>query len=426
MGRCGNEKVLAKIGQKKMESNQEIDFSVRRPLSDCRKINTKKAINATLPYRANHKPTNRFECYPDGCSTTGTATVADSAKYFVAGDATEFESGVVTMYVEAETLPTTVTVKISDEEAMTNADVYEISLTENMKTDDGYIPVLVKLSDVPASEEGEGWTASNNGAYIEVSADNEIGLSTISILDSLKDFTTNATVKVACITSAGGSYDLSVVEQQCREAELDDSISQLSFPITCKLMTPNWYLLSPMYEEGETEEGFRLVTAEKTVESYEVDGKTYGRVKLADADQAECRFFGVQLAESCSPFEAQMTELTIPVLTEVEEGYFQVVRNEDGVQVIFNESYIDQKVLIEYPQAADGKRFSFGTDSLNEVRTSMTVPYHFDGGVEELHIYDNVLVTGFPFGLSNADQDVTFTITIVKKNGKFFDVIRYE
>lgn len=431
MARCGNDVVLAKIGQKKLESNQEIDFSVRRPLPDCRKINTKKAIGVNVPYRAGHKPVNRFECMPDGCSTSGTATIEAPTKYFVSGDANEWASGVITMYAESQTYPVTVIVKISDTDTFTDADVYEMELTENMKTDDGFIPLLIKLTDDPTSVEGNGWTASTGGAYIQIEANDgttaiDIGVSTISILDSIMDFTTNATVKVACISSAGGSYDLSVIEQTCRDAELDDTISQLSFPITCKLMTPNWYLLSPMYGETDREEGFKPITAEKTVEEYVVGTQRYGRILLSDADATECRFYGVQLADSCSPFEAQMTELTIPTLTVVPEGHFQVVRNADGVQVFFNESYIGIKMLVEYPQIADVTEFTMGTDALNEVKTSMTVPYRFDGDVEELHVYDHVLVTGFPFGLSNADQDITFTITVMKKDGKFFRIQRYE
>lgn len=430
MSRCSNNALLAKIGQKKLDSNKEIDFSVRRPLPDCRKVNARKAINAVLPFRKMLKPVNRFECAPDGCSTTGTATVATTAQYFISGDATEFSSGVITFYVKADTLPMTVKVRLSDTEAMTDADVYNINLTANMKTDDDFIPVMVKLSDPADGQDGNGWTASANGVYIEFSGDDgagtavEFGLSTIGAFNSVLDFRTNSTVKMACISSAGGSYDLSVIEQTCRKAELDDSISQLSFPITARLMTPNFYLLNPMYEEGTETEGFRLVTVEKTVEEYTVDGKRYGRVAFSDAHQ-ECRFWGVQLADSCSPFEAQMEELTIPVLTEVEEGYFQILRNADGVAVIFNEALIGTKVLIEYPQVADIKEFIMSTDSLNEVSTSMTVPYCFDGGVEELHIYDNVLVTGFPFGLSNQDQEVSFTITITKVDGKFFRIQRY-
>lgn len=106
-------------------------------------------------------------------------------------------------------------------------------------------------------------------------------------------------------------------------------------------------------------------------------------------------------------------------------AHYVKVRNGDGVQILVNEAYVGQELIVTYPKTADIREFVMGTDDFGAVKTSMTVPYAFDGGVEELHVYDNVLVTGFPFGLSNADQDVTFTITIIKKNNKFLRIQRY-
>lgn len=438
MARCNNNLVLQKIGQKKLDSLQEIDFSVRRRLRDCRRIRADKVVGSTKPtFSTTTRPKNRFECNADGCTTTGTATINTSALYYLATDATEISSGIVTFYAKAASYPVTLTVTISDEEALTNADVYTVQLLAADVTDDGFIPVMIDLSKAPDSTAGNGWTASVSGLYMQISGSAAFDLSSISFHESILDFETNATVKMGCITSAGGSYDLSVIEQTCRQAELDDSISQLSFPITCRLMTPNYYLLSPMYQKGTETEGFRPITVEKEVQSTTKGGGTYGYVHLADAHPTECRFWGVQLSDTCDPYEAQLEELTLPVFAGIPEKHFQVTRNADGVNVYFDASMIGKKVLIEYPQIADIEEFIFGTDDLNEVVTSMTVPYCFagsgttgvtnnlHGGVNELHVYDHVLVTGFPFGISNSDQDVSFTITVMKVDGKFFRVQRY-
>lgn len=424
MGRCNNAAVLAKIGQKKIDNNAEISFSVRRELPDCRKIDAKKAVGATLPYNRYLKPVNRFECDPVGCSTYGTATVATAAKYFAEFDATEFAAGVITFYAKPTEYPTTVTVTVASESALTNADVYTVTLTQDMEMPDGFVPVLIDLSKTPTSEVGTGWAPSASGAYINIAVDKEAGISTITVLDSIEDFETVATVKMACISSAGGSYDLSAVEEACREAELDDSLSTLSFPITCNLITPNWYLMNPMYEKGEQVEGFKPVTAKKTVEAYTVGGKDYGRVIITDAHDTECRFWAVQIADECTPFESNLAELSIPFLADIDEGHFIVLRGAE-VSVIVNAAHVGEEVLIAYPQKADIEEFVFGTDEINSVRTSMTVPYCFEGNVEEVHVYDNVLVTGFPFGLSNSATEVSFTITVTKKDGKFFRVQRF-
>lgn len=428
MGRCNNAAVLAKIGQKKIDNNAEISFSVRRDLPDCRKIDAKKAIGESLPYNRYQKPVNRFECDPVGCSTYGTATVATAAKYFAEFDATEFAAGVITFYAKPSSYPATATVTVSSESALTNADVYTVTLTQDMEMPDGFVPVLIDLAKTPSSESGSGWAPSASGAYINIAFSVSTGLSTITVLDSIEDFETVATVKMACISSAGGSYDLSAVEEACREAELDDSLSTLSFPITCNLITPNWYLMNPMYEKGEQVEGFKPNTIKKTVEEYTVgegaDAKTYGRVIVTDAHDTECRFWAAQIADECTPYESTLAELSIPFLADIDEGHFIVLRGAE-VSVIFNAAHVGQEVLISYPQKADIEEFVFGTDEINSVRTSMTVPYCFDGNVEEVHVYDNVLVTGFPFGLSNSATEVSFTITVTKKDGKFFRVQRF-
>ena len=434
MSRCSNDAILAKIVQKKLDDRDEISFSVRRRLPDCRKINAKNVISGTVTYNRYVKPVNRFECLPDGCSTSGTASVAAGVTpvYFAEFDATEFAAGVVTVYVAADSYPATLSLTISDANTFTNADVYQISLTSDMVGEDGFIPVAIDLAKTPASVIGSGWTASESGAYLKFGmqdqestpADIAFKLSSISILDSVEDFETNATVKVACISSAGGSYDLSTVDRTCAESELDDSIRSLTFPITAKLITPNHYLLSPMYMKGKETEGFKLATVEKTVEEYTYNGASYGSVYLTDAHDTECRFWAVQFADSCNPFESQLSELSLPTIVDIDEGHYQIVRSNGDARVVFNAGLVGKKVIISYPQKAEIEEIVFGTDELNGVHTSMTVPYKF-GDVTELHVYDNVLVTGFPFGISNSDQDVSFSITITKENGRFFRIQRF-
>lgn len=429
--RCSNDAILAKIVQRKLEEQDEISFSVRRKLPDCRKINAKNVISGTVSYNRYKKPVNRFECLPDGCSTTGTVTVAadQTPVWYVESDATEFAAGVITAYVIPDSYPATLSLTISDSSNFTNSDVYTMTLTADMAAEDGFVPVAFDLSQAPASTTGTGWSASAEGAYIKFGAtasDTAIAfqISSISVLDSIDDFETNATVKVACISSAGGSYDLSTIDRACADAEIDDTISQLSFPITAKLITPNHYLLSPMYQKGKETEGFRLATVKKTVEAYTYNGQAYGRVFLTDAHETECRFWAVQFADSCDPFESQLSELSLPTIMKIDEGHFQVVRTNGDPQVIFNSALVGKEVIISYPQKAEIEEIIMGTDELNGVETSMTVPYQF-GAVKELHIYDNVLVTGFPFSIANSDQEISFSITITKENGRFFRIQRF-
>ena len=192
MARCNNGVLLNKIGMKTLTDQTEIDIRVRRDLPDCKRMSAKNysAISGAYTWNQFRKPVNRFECMRRGCINSGLLMMAaanETVTYHARYDAVEFSGGVITLYVypdSAATYPITLTVNISDTSTFTNADSYEVTLTEAMVTDDGFIPVVVDLSETP-TDIGDGWTATSAGAYIQLSADKIVGYSSIAIFDAL-------------------------------------------------------------------------------------------------------------------------------------------------------------------------------------------------------------------------------------------------
>lgn len=416
MAQCGTAELLKLISNKTLNPNTRVRFNVRTDLPDCKKIDAKNftAVSGNVHYNSYARPANRFECGRTGCITTGTLTMAvvdETATYRALYDATEFAAGVVTFYVKPDagvTYPITTTVKISDKDDFVNADVYTVNLTADMVGADGYIPVLVDLSQTPASQEGTGWNATQTGAYIQLASNQIVGYSSISIYDSLMDFETNAVVEVGCLSTVGGTYDVEMVTAACQDAQLNSDVQTLTFPMTGTQVTPNYNLLNPMQGKGKNTTGFRNATTKKTIEAD-------GTVIIPDANQDICGYITAQIADSCDATNAMLTILSVPTPVDVDEGHFQAIPNQDGTTTLrFNQSLSGMDVLITYPQKVEIKETVLNPDNLNSVHVSMSVPMTTSDGHEYVLVYDNVFVTSFPATITNEAAEFAFTITIAR------------
>lgn len=427
MGRCNLDTLLDMVGEKKLTKEEEVTFSLHSDLPDCRKIDAKSYVEAsgTPTYNRFARPKNRFECLRSGCSNSGTLTLSvanETVLYHAKYDATEFAAGVMTFYVKADDkAPVAVTVKIADDKALTNADVYTVTIAATDVTDDGFAPVFIDLSSVPSSETGEGWTATRAGAYIQISADKVVGFSSISLFESIFDFEVNDAVKVSCLTEIGGSFDVDALEATCLQAGYDDSLSSLEYTVTGNKVTPNYWKLNPLLAKGDKTEGYFPVTTQKVVESFQ--NGAYGYVRLADANQDECGYFNVQIADECNFTDAYLAQLSIPVLANIDEGHYIIIRNEDGTtDIVVNKALIGMSLKIGYPISVEiESEMVAHTDNLNGVRVRMTVPRTYTDGGRYLLIFDNVLITSFPATINNEETEFSFTITIQRdKDGVFF------
>lgn len=426
MARCNMDALLDKISEKKLTKQEEVSFTLHVDLPDCRKIDTKNYETAAegASYNRWTKPLNRFECLRNGCTNTGTLTMAsanDAVLYHANFDANEYAAGVLTFYVKPATTPATVTVTISSDKALTNADVYTVNIASGDIQDDGFAPVFIDLAQAPASETGTGWSASVAGAYIQLSASVVTGYSSLSLFESIYDFEINDTVKVGCLSEIGGSFDVDALEATCTEAGYDDSLSNLEYTVTGNLVTPNYWKLNPLLAKGDTTVGYFPNTVEKTVESYQ--NGAYGHITITDAYQDECGYWAAQIADDCNFSDAFLTQLSIPIMTTIDEGHYQVIKNDDGTtDVIVNAALIGKNIRVSYPQEVTiESELVADVENLNAVHTRMTVPRETSDGVRYLLIFDNVLITSFPATINTEETEFSFTINIQRnKDGIFF------
>lgn len=429
MARCNNGVLLNKIGMKTLTDQTEIDIRVRRDLPDCKRMSAKNysAISGAYTWNQFRKPVNRFECMRRGCINSGLLMMAaanETVTYHARYDAVEFSGGVITLYVypdSAATYPITLTVNISDASTFTNADSYEVTLTEAMVTDDGFIPVVVDLSETP-TDIGDGWTATSAGAYIQLSADKIVGYSSIAIFDALEDFELLDVVKVTCLTTAGGASSLEMIEEACNESRYNDKVTQIPFEMTGTKVTPNYWKLNPMAGKGENTKGFVMTGVQKTVESHTIGSTSYGRIVLADAQQDVCGMFAIQIADDCNVTDAGMTQLSIPTPVALSERQFIVVPNTDGTtDILFNSALVGTDMLISYPQEVDVEEIRVNPDMLGDTHMSIVWVKYQSDQVKIVDIFDNVFLTSFPNTITNETAEFAFTFVVARdQNGDFY------
>lgn len=422
--RCNNAELLSKINSPKLNKQTEATFTVMKDLANCRRIKGRDQVSETEgTYNKWIVPFNRFECLGEGCVNSGTFTLkaAGSVDYFGRFDATEIAAGAVTFYVHKEsatTFPVKVTVSLSSAKAQTNADKYEVSLTEAMFGEDGFAPVIIDLSQT-ATAVGDGWTADEKGVYLKITLDKVAGISSISFYESIEDFATMDVVKVGCLSSAGGTLDVSLIESACTKASLNDQMGGLSYTISGRTVTPNYRALSPLMGKGKATEGFEIVTDEFTV------GQD-ATITIADLYQRECRFVAVQRKGACNETDAGFTQLTIPVEVTLSPDHFQVFPQADGsTKLRFASELAGFPILVSYPRQVEVEDTVASAKNLNGVHTSMAIPVCVSDHVKEMHVFNNVYVTSFPFSISESDTEFSFTINIQPdKDGNYFHIHR--
>lgn len=405
--KCKNDAFMKMVGSEKLDKKLEVDFDVQHNLPDCNRINAKKYVSteAESPsYDQYVMPQNMFECLNPNCVNSGVLYNSGAKTVYKAGAGEDFSAGVITFYVTEDV--TSAVVTLSDTQAGTNAWSYTVTPGRAVN---GFKPVVVDLTKTPTVV-GEGWTPSDAPTYIGIAltGNGNTGLSSIAIFNELEDFQTSTHVKVSCLTSIDGSWDLDVAESTCFNNGYDTS-SRPSFEktVTGNKVTSNYWRMNPLYKRGSAVEGFDIVTEERTVKS--ADG--YGSVLLSDMNQNECGFFSAMVADGCAT--DQLDKLSLPMLVDLDGGHYLLVDNGDGTtSVIVNEMYVGKKLLISYPKTVEVEEFIISADDINEVRTRMSYTRKYTDGQKYRFVFDNVLITSFPDALTEEEGEFAFTVSI--------------
>lgn len=425
--RCNMEALIKKVGIDKLSKNVEVSFALHRNLQDCRKINTRNYValsdEGSASYNSLQKPQNRFECNRRGCVNSGTLTMGaanDTVTFKAQYDGTDYAAGAVAFYVKPAanaTFPIALTFKISETKSMTNADSYTRNITASEVTDDGYVPIVIDLSKEPTAEVGNGWTPGAV-SYIQLSADKKVGYSSIAIYDTIEDFETNDVVKVGCLSTAGGSFDVAAVATTCLNAGYDDSVDSLSFTVEGTSVTPNYWKLNPMMGKGTESEGYEIINVKKTITA----SGDYGKVMLSDLFQDECGYVTVQKTEECNITDSFFKQLSVPTLVDLAEDQFQVIMNADGTtDLFFNNVAVGAEVIVSYPRMVDVEEEVMTAENIGDTRVRMSYPVETTDGVRYMYIFDNVLITSFPFTINNSNEtSFSFSLTIQRDDDGVF------
>lgn len=422
MTRCKNDVLITKIGTQKLQKTTETEFTVHNYLPDCRRIIASKRLNSVGDYNQFAIPNNQFECMREGCVNSGTLyTEGTEAKYKAQWDAVEFADGVVTFYTIGSN--GTLTFKISDTEGMTNADSYTVDLSKIETGADGYKAIVIDLAQA-GTQVGTGWTPNHTGAFISITiapaqgdTASAIGISSISIFDEMEDFETSATVRIACLSQLGGSWEFEAAEASCfGNAGIDDeAVDSFEKTVTGKALTPNYKILNPLYGKGDATEGWDTNTTEITVEAGTGDDAGYGIVVLADKFPGECGFMSVARADNCNVTDAHLVELIVPNRVAIDEKHYFVIDQEDGsAKVYVNSALVGQTLVVAYPQKVDVEEYVYDVDNVRYRKTRWSYTRTYTDGVKYRFVFDNVIITSFPDELTDEEGEFEFTVTIQK------------
>lgn len=435
--KCKNDVLMNKIGLNKINDRTEVELTILNDLPDCKKINTKNFIpveGVTSAYNYYMVPTNRFDCMKNGCVNTGTLIVNPAGEmspgvaiFRAPFDATEFAAGIVTMYIHADSdevvFPVEIRVAISSDENATNSDEYTVSVGEADIKPDGFAAIAIDLSKQPTTTVGTGWAPSAEGAYISVSSLTKFGVSSIAIFDDIEDFETTDVVVIGCISDLSGSFDVPATTSRCWGASYDTTNLSFDRTITGNKVTPNYWKLNPLHGKPRVTTSWISTTIEKTI----VALNGFGAITIADMNQDECGFLGIQIADACNVTDSMLKRLALPNTdATIDERHYVAVANDNGSTTIyFNQRLVGQKVIVTYPKTVPVERIEGNKENVGDVRVRMAYKISQTDGAEFIYTFNNVLITSFPATITTDEPEFSFTVSIQPDDdGNYYTIDR--
>lgn len=449
MSKCNINKIVAqKIAPQKLTNLDEVDFTISRDIDACAKINTKNYIaeksKGDISYDRLLVPDDLLNvCESFGCKNTGTLEsfgsgnnpVNNKAVFKSATDATKYSAGVMTFYAYFGGYATTAgnyKVKIADiaepfvetesEDFTDNYNEYTGTIT--FPENGGFALVVVDLSQGTAV--GNGWEATPNGVKVSIEVDSGtntgriMGISSISLFESIMDLEGNDVVKLGCLQTIGGDDTADPLETSCFGSGYDEESVSVTRSLTAQSWTPNVYKLNALISRGEKTEGYIMDTVEVTVPN---DGK----IILADAYRDQCGMVYVALNDSCNVTDAVLNRVNVGNSgITLDSDQFAVETNvENGIVVRVATELAGKVVVVSYPRQVEGEHFVANTNTLNDRKVTLTYKKPLNDGTIEVFIYHNVLITSFPMTISKSDTDFEFGVSIQKdRNGNYYEYMR--
>lgn len=350
------------------------------------------------------------------------ATNELTAVFKSATDATKYSAGVMTFYALSFLGGTgTYKVEITDiQNADFSASTATYTGTITYPENGGFALVVIDLSN-------GAWAVTPNGIKMRIKVtsadtDDRVGVSSISLFESISDLEGNDVVKLGCLQNVGGDDTADPLETSCFGEGYDEESVSVSRTLTAQSWTPNAWKLNPLISRGEKTEGYIMDTQEITVPN---DGK----IILADAYRDQCGMVYVALSDSCNVTDAVLNRVNVGNSgIMLDSDQFAVETNvENGIVVRVDTLLVGKTLIVSYPKLVeDGQHFIANTNTLNDRKVVMTYKRTLNDGTIEVFTYRNVLITSFPMTLSKSDTDFEYSVSVQKdRKGNYYEYMRF-
>lgn len=463
MSKCDSKGFVMKTDQiGKLKNEDIIAISVLDDLASCAKIDARNNLGNTTTnlttafYNAANVPEDAFGCSKNSCYNTGTyqgavtaatadVTIGDFKKTF---DATLYATGLVTVYFLLPAGNHIVKMDIGDytENTWTNYDTYTKTVYAT-KTAEGsaLYPVQFDLSTA-GTETGDGWTPGTVGAKLRftidktnLTADANVGISSIAFYESLEDLELNKTILVTCLDTWGDSQSFDVVEGACSTSEYDPQSGSITFNLTANKWSENMKFLNPtLYRSDDETFGVMEIVTRTVLDASTLSPELagYGYIQLSNMVESDCGFVYVQ-TPGCAGASHSLLRVNSPVpviSATVDTDKFQVLTSDfkgdtsRGVILVAGD-WIGQELNIIYRRTATAEVYEV-TNEFRDFNVQILAPLRKKDGTIEYHLYENAFVTTVPNSISRSDEstiELEFTVAadengVRKKIAKITDV----
>lgn len=420
-------------------NDTEIIMKIKEALDTCFRYSTQSPIatdlvGGSIYYDKMDRPEDALSC-AGSCKNLGTlygevsgtlATVTFQ-EYL---DANEIANGLVNVYVNVPasgTYDVVFTIGDYTEGAgLANADIYTYTLVADAGA--GFYPVTIDLGAIPSAIAGTGWGITTTGVSYSIAIDgltagDQVGFSTIDFYSSVNDLKKNYTLFMKCIESISGDDTVDVIEEACSEKSYDSSSISAEITLSFNQVAGDFDKLNPtLFDVDAT--SFKLpATATQTAVAYTdpVSGIEYASIQVSEMDYAGCGDVSVIAPDDCGSLI--LNEVSVNTGVALDNTSFIVLSDDNGIdnrgRILLDASYVGKTLSVLYMADTPVESVRESRAEIRDFLAQILIPMKYKNGRVEWRLYDNVLVTSFPWGWSANDSTTReLTLNVGLSNGR--------
>ena len=425
-------------------NDTEVIMRVKEAIDTCFRYSTNSPIATDLVssyFDKASRPEDKLSCvgscvnlgtlFGDASGTTASATFQEYL------DANEIANGLMNFYVYAPASGTyTVMLTIGDYAegtTLANADIYSYTLVAD--AGEGYYPITIDLSAVPTAIAGTGWDITTAGvSYMleidGVTAGDMVGFSTVDFFASVNDLRKNYTLFLKCIESISADDTVDVVEEACNEKGYDSNSISAEISLSFNQVAGDFDKANPtMFDVDVASYKLPKVVEQTAVEYVDpVSGITYASVQISEIDTAGCGDVTVLAPDSCG--YSILNEVSVNTGIAIDNESYIVLSDENGAsnkgRILLDSSFEGKSVTVMYMADTPVESVRESRAEIRPFKVQIIIPMVYKNGMVEYRIYDNVLVTSFPWGWSASDsttRELTLNVGLNSNGARYTRVV---